>query len=166
MSPYLAQVLGFSTSSAKTLFYGYELKHLWGLPEKERRVMELHEKDGEIAFVQLPESVVFESTRSHKASNSTDINLLVPRFLIVLCNIASNTIFAGQHVKLLHLIVNNNFEQENDNQSFDFHQDEYVTVQPQEISSIEISILDITGQPVKCEPIQPTRMQIQFVKTS
>ena len=97
-----------------------------------------------------------------QASYDPNINLLLPRYLIILTSIVKNTIFGGQHVKLLHLVVNNSNDK-SDIMSFDFLHNEYVSIEPQEIKSIDMKIVDVAGETIKCEPVLPTRMQLQFV---
>ena len=91
----------------------------------------------------------------------TQINLLTPRNLIVGCNIVDDTIFGGQHVKLLRLITNSD-NLESDLLTFEFLHDEKINLGIQEFKSIHISILDATGSPIKSESIHPSRLQLMF----
>ena len=141
-SPHLANVLGFthdlfvSNWSREYYDYDYEYGHL-------------------LTFQFLIDKI-------KQAPYAPNINLLLPRYLIILTSIVKNTIFGGQHVKLLQLVVNNANDQ-SDILSLDFLHNEYVSVDLQEIKSIDMKIVDVTGETIKCEPVLPTRMQLQFV---
>ena len=103
----------------------------------------------------------FDENKEYIAPHTPNLHLLYPRNLIVACNIANDTIFGGQHVKLLRLITNTD-NLNSDILSFDFLQDEKVNLGIREFKSIHISILDATGNPVKSESLQPTRLQLMF----
>ena len=72
-----------------------------------------------------------------------------------------DTIFGGQNVKLLRLITNSD-NLESDILTFQFHQDEKVMLGIREFKSIHISIMDVTGSPVKSESNFPSRLQLMF----
>ena len=141
-SPHLAKVLGYthdlyvSNWSRQHYDYDYKYGHL-------------------LKFYHIIDKI-------KQASYDPNINLLLPRYLIILTSIVKNTIFGGQHVKLLHLVVNNSNDK-SDIMSFDFLHNEYVSIEPQEIKSIDMKIVDVAGETIKCEPVLPTRMQLQFV---
>ena len=141
-SPHLANVLGFThdlfVSNWIREYYDYEYEY------------------GHLLTFQ------FLIDKIKQAPYAPNINLLLPRYLIILTSIVKNTIFGGQHVKLLQLVVNNTNDQ-SDILSLDFLHNEYVSVDLQEIKSIDIKIVDVTGETIKCEPVLPTRMQLQFV---
>ena len=144
-SPHLANVLGYThdlfVSNWSPQSYGYDYKY--------GHLLTFH----------------FIIDKIKQATYAPNINLLLPRYLIILTSIVKNTIFGGQHVKLLHLVVNNNNES-SDIIAIDFLHNEYVTVEPQEIKSIDMKIVDVTGDTIKCEPILPTRMQLLFINVS
>ena len=56
----------------------------------------------------------------------SDIFLLTPRNLIVMCDIAAGTIFGGQHLRLLKLVANNVQDTPSDLCSFEFIHHEFV----------------------------------------
>ena len=93
------------------------------------------------------------------APYNADIFRIYPKNIIVGCDIVDNTIFGGQHLKLLRLVPNNTHPS-SDLISFDFHQDEYVDLGVREFKSIRISIMDVTGQVLKSDGA--TRLQLKF----
>ena len=141
-SPHLAKVLGYNqdlfVSNWNPEYYDYE--------DEYGHLLRFH----------------FVTDKIKQAPYAPNINLLLPRYLIILTSIVKNTIFGGQHVKLLHLVVNNSNDK-SDIMSLDFLHNEYVSVEPQEIKSIDMKIVDVAGETIKCEPILPTRMQLLFV---
>lgn len=108
-----------------------------------------------------PQTLRFDHNKEYIAPHTPNLHLLFPKNLIVACDIADDTIFGGQHVKLLRLITNAD-NLNSDILSFDFLQDEKVNLGIREFKSIHISILDATGNPVKSESTQPTRLQLMF----
>ena len=101
----------------------------------------------------------FDQNLEYIAPYNADIFRIYPNNIIVGCDIVDNTIFGGQHLKLLRLVANN-FHPSSDFISFDFNQDEYVDLGVREFKSIRISIMDVTGQVLKSEGA--TRMQLKF----
>ena len=108
-----------------------------------------------------PQTLRFDENKEYIAPHTPNLHLLYPKNLIVACDIADDTIFGGQHVKLLRLITNSD-NLNSDILSFDFLQDEKVNLGIREFKSIHMSILDVTGNPVKSESTQPTRLQLMF----
>ena len=108
-----------------------------------------------------PQTLRFDENKEYIAPHTPNLYLLYPKNLIVACDIADDTIFGGQHVKLLRLITNTD-NLNSDILSFDFLQDEKVNLGIREFKSIHISILDTTGNPVKSESNHPTRLQLMF----
>ena len=86
---------------------------------------------------------------------------MYPKSLIIGCDVVDDTIFGGEHVKLLRLVTNN-IHVDGDILSFDFLQNEYVNLNVKEFKSIKIAILDASGGPVKTETTFPTRLQLMF----
>ena len=141
-SPHLANVLGFTHD----LFVSNWIREYYDYEYEYGHLLTFH----------------YIIDKIKQAPYAPNINLLLPRYLIILTSIVKNTIFGGQHVKLLQLVVNNTNDQ-SDILSLDFLHNEYVSVDLQEIKSIDIKIVDVTGETIKCEPVLPTRMQLQFV---
>ena len=104
----------------------------------------------------------FNKISEHTAQDESDIFLLTPRNLIVCCDIVDDTIFGGEHVKLLRLVTND-MESTSDVRSYDFYQNEFVDLNVKEFKSIKIRIADATGKTVKCRSTFPTRLQLMFV---
>ena len=101
----------------------------------------------------------FDQNLEYLAPYNADVFRIYPNNMIVGCDIVDNTIFGGQHLKLLRLVANNTHPS-SDLLSFDFHQDEYVDLGVRDFKSIRISIMDVTGQVLKSEGT--TRMQLKF----
>ena len=103
----------------------------------------------------------FDQNPEYIAPHNPNLFLVYPKNLIVGCNIVDDTIFGGQNVKLLRLITNSD-NLESDILTFQFHQDEKVMLGIREFKSIHISIMDVTGSPVKSESNFPSRLQLMF----
>ena len=103
----------------------------------------------------------FDQNPEYIAPHNPNLFLFYPKNLIVGCNIVDDTIFGGQNVKLLRLITNSD-NLESDILTFQFHQDEKVMLGIREFKSIHISIMDVTGSPVKSESNFPSRLQLMF----
>ena len=86
---------------------------------------------------------------------------MYPKNLIIGCDVVDDTIFGGEHVKLLRLVTNN-VHVDGDILSFDFLQNEYVNLNIKEFKSIKIGILDASGGHVKTDNSFPTRLQLMF----
>ena len=84
-----------------------------------------------------------------------------PKNLIIGCDVVDNTIFGGEHVKLLRMVTNNQHSISKI-LSFEFLQDEYVDLNVKEFKSIQIAIMDATGNIVKTDSSTPTRLQLTF----
>ena len=84
-----------------------------------------------------------------------------PKNLIIGCDVVDNTIFGGEHVKLLKMVTNT-WHSSTNILNFEFLQDEYVDLNVREFKSIQIAILDATGNPVKTDSSIPTRLQLMF----
>ena len=104
----------------------------------------------------------FNKTSTQVASHATDVFLLHPRNLIICCDIVNDTIFSGEHVKLLRLVTNP-IDVSGDMITFGFLQNEYVELLVKEFKSIRIRIADVSGKTVKCDSDIATRLQIMFI---
>ena len=104
----------------------------------------------------------FNKTSTQVASSEHDLFFIHPRNLIICCDIVNDTIFSGEHVKLLRLITNP-INKSSDIITFDFLQNEYVELLVKEFKSIKIRIADVSGKTVKCDSDIPTRLQLMFI---
>ena len=84
-----------------------------------------------------------------------------PKNLIIGCDVVDNTIFGGEHVKLLRMVTNSQHSTSKI-LSFEFLQNEYVDLNVKEFKSIQIAIMDATGNIVKTDSSTPTRLQLTF----
>ena len=85
-----------------------------------------------------------------------------PRNLIIGCDIVSDTIFGGEHVKLLRLVANP-INTSSEILSFDFLQNEYVDLGVKNFDTIRIRIADVDGKTIKSLSDTPSRLQLMFV---
>ena len=104
----------------------------------------------------------FNKIQEQRAPSESNLCLLTPRNLIVCCDVVDDTIFGGQHVRLLRLVTNP-MNKESDILTFDFLQNEYVELSVKEFKSIKIRIVDVTGETINCDSTIPTRLQLMFV---
>ena len=74
----------------------------------------------------------------------------------------NDTIFSGEHVKLLRLVTNP-IDVSGDMITFDFLQNEYVELLVKEFKSIRIRSADVGGKTVKCDSDIATRLRIIFI---
>ena len=133
---------------SNTLFLSPHLAHVLGFQKYDASDKEYEAK--------------FNKTSTQVAPHEPDIFLYHPRNLIVCCDIVDDTIFGGEHVKLLRLVTNN-IDTKADILSFDFLQNEYVELGVKEFNSIKIRIADVSGKNVKCNSDIPTSLQLMFV---
>ena len=98
---------------------------------------------------------------SYLAPYEPNLFVTYPKNLIISCDVVDNTIFGGEHVKLLKMVTNTMHPSTNI-LDFEFLQDEYVDLNVREFRSIKIAILDATGNPVKTDSSIPTRLQLMF----
>ena len=104
----------------------------------------------------------FNKIQEQRAPSESNLCLLTPRNLIVCCDVVDDTIFGGQHVRLLRLVTNP-MNKESDILTFDFLQNEYVELSVKEFKSIKIRIVDVSGETINCDSTIPTRLQLMFV---
>ena len=97
----------------------------------------------------------------HIAPYEPNLFATYPKNLIIGCDVVDNTIFGGEHVKLLRMVTNNQHSISKI-LSFEFLQDEYVDLNVKEFKSIQIVIMDATGNIVKTDSSTPTRLQLTF----
>ena len=111
----------------------------------------------------------FEKTfkKSHEVATIAEarLKMLNPKYIIVCADIVNETIFSGEQVQLLRMLVNT----ENEEQhilNFEFLHPDVKDIKIREFSSIRITITDITGNPLLTDSIIPTLLQLQFVSKS
>ena len=95
------------------------------------------------------------------APYEADVFITYPKNLIIGCDVVDNTIFGGEYVKLLKMVTNTEYSSSNI-LSFEFLQNEYVDLNVKEFKSIQIAIMDVTGNSVKTDSSTPTRLQLMF----
>ena len=105
----------------------------------------------------------FSVQKTVVGKNIPNINLLLPRNIIVTCDLVEHTIFAAQQLKLLRLIANTK-KAESTFLEYEFLQDEYVKMSVKDFETIQINILDVTGITVKTESKLPTYIEAELVK--
>ena len=105
---------------------------------------------------------IFTGIAPYEAIVEPKLQVLNPKYLFVCCNIVDDTIFSGENVKLLRLLVNlegNQFKIMN----FDFLHPDIKDLKIREFSSIHVTITDVTGQPLLTDSVTPTILQLEFV---
>ena len=117
-----------------------------------------------LGFIKPPErfwGIKLNEYQEKIAAYEADVFVTYPKNLIVGCDVVDNTIFGGEHVKLLKMVTN--IEHSSSNiLSFEFLQNEYVDLNVKEFKSIQIAIMDATGNSVKTDSSTPTRLQLMF----
>ena len=104
----------------------------------------------------------FTSTEPYKTIVEPKLQVLNPKYLFVCCNIVDDTIFSGENVKLLRLLVNvegNEFKIMN----FDFLHPDVKDLKIREFSSIHVTITDVSGEPLLTDSLTPTILQLEFM---
>ena len=107
----------------------------------------------------------FRGVEKYHANYESRLKMLNPKYVIVCTDIVDETIFSGQHVKLLKILVNME-KNENEILNFDFLHYDVKDVKIREFSSIQITITDITGSPLITDSIIPTILQLEFFSKS
>ena len=109
----------------------------------------------------------FDVTKRHsiyEANYAPNIHAYTPKSIIVTCDIAEDTIFGGECVKLLKVIPNK-MERNGDVVQYEFLQDEYVNLGINEFDRIQISICDVSGDNLNVDYKEiATRLQLEFRK--
>ena len=91
-----------------------------------------------------------------------NIHAYTPKSIIVTCDIAADTIFGGERLKLLRLITNK-MERHGDTIHYDFLHDEYINLRTHEFERLTIRISDVTGNLLKVDYSEiETRLQLEF----
>ena len=104
----------------------------------------------------------FNEVSKYSASYEPDIFLHHPRNLLIGCDVVCDTIFGGEHVKLLRLVPNP-VNLSSDILSFEFLQNEYVELGVKEFDTIRIRIAGVDGKTIGSKSEIPTRLQLMFV---
>jgi hypothetical protein len=118
---------------------------------------------GVVGFMNEKTRINFDLKKSYLATYKPNIFLLIPTNFIIICDIVSETVFGSKSIKILKLL-STNFNPDNEIVHFTFHQNEFVDLDIKEFSSINIKIVDTTGNLIKSEGSYPTRCQLQFLK--
>ena len=101
--------------------------------------------------------------KTFSAAYRPNINVLAPSNFIILCDIVSEAVFGSNPLNILRQI-SSNFNESHTFKEFTFYQDEFVDLDIREFSSIQIRIIDATGNLIKSDHSIPTRCQLQFVQ--
>lgn len=101
----------------------------------------------------------FDENSEYISPYKADVNRMFPKNIIIGCDIVDNTIFGGQHIKLLRF-VSNSINPNSNKITFDFHQDEYVDLGVRSFKSIHIAIMNVSGDTLKSEG--STQLQLKF----
>ena len=109
----------------------------------------------------LNSSSIFRIRDSLTSTYDAKLSVFTPKYLIICCDIVDDTIFSGEHVKLLRMVVNNTAKNE-EIISFEFLHHDFVPLCVKEFSTIHITITDVAGNPILTNSISPTYLQLVF----
>ena len=109
----------------------------------------------------LNSSSIFRIRDSVTSTYNAKLSVFTPKYLIICCDIVDDTIFSGEHVKLLRMVVNNTAKNE-EIISFEFLHHDFVPLCVKEFSTIHITITDVAGNPILTNSISPTYLQLVF----
>ena len=90
-----------------------------------------------------------------------NIFVMYPKNIVIGCDILDETIFGGEHVKLLKMVTNIKHSTRN-LLNFEFLQDEFIDLNVKQFKNIQINIMDATGNLVKTDNSTPTTLQLEF----
>ena len=117
-----------------------------------------------LGFIKPPERfriIKLNEYQEKIAPYEADVFITYPKNLIIGCDVVDNTIFGGEYVKLLKMVTNTEHSSSNI-LTFEFLQNEYIDLNVKEFKSIQIAIMDVTGNSVKTDNSTPTRLQLMF----
>ena len=109
----------------------------------------------------LKSSSIFRINDSVTSQFKSKLSVFTPKYLIICCDIVDDTIFSGEHVKLLRMVVNNTADSK-EIISFEFLHHDFVPLGVKEFSTIHITITDVSGSPILTNSISPTYLQLVF----
>ena len=109
----------------------------------------------------LNSSSIFRIKDSITSTYEAKLSVFTPKYLIICCDIVDDTIFSGEHVKLLRMVVNNTAENEKII-AFEFLHHDFVPLCVKEFSTIHITITDVAGNPILTNSVSPTYLQLVF----
>ena len=109
----------------------------------------------------LNSSSIFRIRDSVTSTYDAQLSVFTPKYLIICCDIVDDTIFSGEHIKLLRMVVNNTAKSE-EIISFEFLHHDFVPLSVKEFSTIHITITDVAGNPILTNSISPTYLQLVF----
>ena len=109
----------------------------------------------------LNSSSIFRIRDSITSTYEAKLSVFTPKYLIICCDIVDDTIFSGEHVKLLRMVVNNTAKSE-EIISFEFLHHDFVPLCVKEFSTIHITITDVAGNPILTNSLSPTYLQLVF----
>ena len=109
----------------------------------------------------LNSSSIFRIRDSITSTYEAKLSVFTPKYLIICCDIVDDTIFSGEHVKLLRMVVNNTARNE-EIISFEFLHHDFVPLCVKEFSTIHVTITDVAGNPILTNSISPTYLQLVF----
>ncbi len=109
----------------------------------------------------LNSSSIFRIRDSVTSTYDAKLSVFTPKYLIICCDIVDDTIFSGEHVKLLRMVVNNTAKSE-EIISFEFLHHDFVPLCVKEFSTIHITITDVAGNPILTNSLSPTYLQLVF----
>lgn len=96
----------------------------------------------------------------------SNMNLLLPKTLVVTCDVVEDTIFGGERVNLLRMVTNKQNSLLSPISSFEFIQDEWKRLRIKDFEEIHCSVLDTTGELAQSDSQLPAVFLLEFRKQS
>ena len=124
------------------VYFNQYLCKILGFKDKDSSGFWFSERNKEFHFT--------KKTYIYEAEYEPNEHAYTPKSLIVTSDVVEDTIFGGEHLKLLRLITNK-LERIGDTIKYDFLHDEYVDLKTHEFERIKLRISDVTGGLLKVD---------------
>ena len=92
------------------------------------------------------------------------LTVLVPQHFIICCDMVEHSILGGQQVQVLKLVSKK--ANKKNYCEYEFYNNDYVKLGLKEFEKIQIKIMTVAGDLLKCDPTLQSRLQLIFVNTN
>ena len=96
--------------------------------------------------------------------SNVDLTVLVPQHFIICCDMVEHSILGGQQVQVLKLVSKK--PNKKNYCEYEFYNNDYVKLGLKEFEKIQIKIMTVAGDLLKCDPTLQSRLQLIFVNTN
>ena len=96
--------------------------------------------------------------------SNVDLTVLVPQHFIICCDMVEHSILGGQQVQVLKLVSKK--ANKKNYCEYEFYNNDYVKLGLKEFEKIQIKIMTVAGDLLKCDPTLQSRLQLLFVNTN